>query len=76
MTFISGFFIVALFIYIALQVMYAFRKNRMHKKEAEFINSGTGPYGSGLSHGIVLNENGDGVKPDSRKSPAWYSRLV
>ena len=68
--------IVALTAYSGLQFMYALRKYKMRKKEKEFIESGTGPYGSGLSHGMVLNSENNGVEHDSRKSASWYSRLV
>tara|TARA_R110002072_G_scaffold265476_1_gene424372 strand:- start:1428 stop:1658 length:231 start_codon:yes stop_codon:yes gene_type:complete len=68
--------IAALTVYSGLQFMYALRKYKMRKKEKQFISSRTGPYGSGLSHGMVLNIDNNGVKHDSRKSATWYSRLV
>ena len=76
MTTIIWLSITVLAVYAGLQAMYGLRKYKMQKKEAEFIESGTGPYGSGLSHGMVLNDENDGVVADSRKSAAWYSRLV
>lgn len=48
----------------------------MHKKEDLLIELGSGPYGSGLCHGMVLNKEKNGVIRDSKKSSAWYSRLV
>ena len=69
--------IIAIFvIYASLQIMYAVRRFRMHKKEEALIESGNGPYGSGLCHGMVIDPEGKGVIRDSKKSPAWYSRLV
>jgi hypothetical protein len=56
--------------------MYIDRKRKMHKKETELIDSGNGPSGSGLCHGMILNENKNGVVSVSKKSTAWYIRLV
>ncbi|MFK5915344.1 MAG: hypothetical protein QM484_13315 [Woeseiaceae bacterium] len=66
----------ALFVYAALQVMYAYRKHQMLKKEEKLYESGDGPFGSALCHGMVLNTKKNGVEADSKKSSAWYSRLV
>lgn len=65
-----------LLIYIFFQFMYIDRKRKMHKKETELIDSGNGPSGSGLCHGMILNENKNGVVSVSKKSTAWYIRLV
>jgi len=64
------------FIYALLQIMYAFRKFKMHKKEKQLNKAGQYARGSGLSHGMVLNADKTGVIGDSRNSAAWYSRLV
>lgn len=66
----------ALFVYAALQVMYAYKKHQMLKNEQTLYRSGDGPFGSSLCHGMVLNSEKNGVKADSKKSSAWYSRLV
>ena len=66
----------ALSVYVCLQVMYMYRKYKMHRKEVEYLESGSGPFGSGLCHGMVLDPEKDGVLKDSKKSSAWYSRLV
>jgi len=66
----------ALSVYVCLQVMYMYRKHKMHKKEKELHESGSDPFGSGLCHGMVLNSEKNGVIRDKKKSPAWYSRLV
>lgn len=76
MTLIISIVVSALFAYAALQVMFAYKKHQMIKKEEKLYQSGNGPFGSGLCHGMVLNSNKNGVKPDSKKSSAWYSRLV
>lgn len=66
-----------LFIYVSIQVMYLLRKRSMHKKEKDLESLGIGPFGSGLCHGMVLNEKDPkAVIRDSKKSHAWYSRLV
>lgn len=76
MTLFISLIVSALSVYVGLQVMYMYRKHKMHKKEDEFLESGSGPFGSGLCHGMVLNPEKDGVINDSKKSAAWYSRLV
>ncbi len=76
MTLIISILVSALSVYIGLQFMYMVRKYKMHKREKELEESGSGPFGSGLCHGMVLNANKDGVTKDSKKSSTWYSRLV
>jgi len=66
----------ALSVYVGLQIMYIYRKRQMHKKENKLLASGSDPFGSGLCHGMVLNFKKNGVVKDSKKSAAWYSRLV
>lgn len=76
MTLFISIIVSALFAYAALQVMYAYKKHQMIKKQEKLYKSGDGPFGSSLCHGMVLNSKKNGVKADSRKSSAWYSRLV
>jgi len=76
MTTITLLLIVVAFVYACLQGMLAYRKYGMIKKDKEFRKSGSGPYGSGLCHGMVLNPDESGVIRDQKESPAWYSRLI
>ncbi len=76
MTLFISLIVSALSVYVCLQAMYMYRKYKMHRKEEKFLESGSGPFGSGLCHGIVLDPEKDGVLSDSKKSSAWYSRLV
>jgi hypothetical protein len=63
-------------VYMVLQVMYLLRKRKMHAREVQLKQVGSSPFGSGLCHGMVLNERKDGVISDHKKSSAWYSRLL
>ncbi len=66
----------ALLVFSGLQVMYFVRKLKMHTRESLLIQAGGHPSGSGVSHGMVLNEAKNGVVRDSKKSPSWYNRLI
>jgi hypothetical protein len=66
----------ALLVFAGLQIMYLIRKVKMHKKEARLHKAGSYPAGSGVSHGMVLNNDKNGVLRDWKKSPSWYSRLI
>lgn len=69
-------FISILAVYMGLQVMYWLRKRKMHARERKLTRVGSGPFGSGLCYGMVLNEEKNGVISDQKKSSAWYSRLL
>ncbi len=66
----------ALIVFIGVQMMLIIRKLKMHKKEKALKKAGINPYGSGLCHGMVLNNEKNGVLHDQKPSSAWYSRLV
>jgi len=62
--------------YAGLQGMLIYRKVKMHKKENQLKALGVNPYGSGLCHGMVINNKKNGVIRDQKPSSAWFSRLV
>jgi uncharacterized membrane protein YebE (DUF533 family) len=63
--------------YIAYKVALVKKSKNMHKKEEKMREFGVAPYGSGLCHGMVVDQNNKrAVKSDEKKSRAWYSRLA
>ena len=61
---------------ILLQCMYMHRKFMMHRSEKQLAAMGIVPRGAQLLHGMVLTEDGKGVRSVSAPNSSWYSRLL
>lgn len=61
---------------IAFYTALLLKSRKMKAREKELTQNGVTPYGSGLCHGIVLEESKRSVKHDWKKTNAWYGRLV
>ncbi|CUS47662.1 MAG: hypothetical protein HLUCCO02_08965 [Idiomarinaceae bacterium HL-53] len=64
-------------IFFVLNVALIAKGRSMRKRETELQRNGVTAYGSGLCHGMVIDrQDVNKVIPDSKKSQAWYARLV
>lgn len=69
--------IMAALVYIGFTLALYQKSKSMRRKEERMNELGIAPYGSGLCHGMVVDEtNKRAVKSDSKKSSAWYGRLA
>jgi hypothetical protein len=71
-----GTLVFGLIIYIIFNISLLRLKSKMLDRENELGRERVTPSGSGLCHGMKLNNTRKGVVKDSKKSSAWYSRLV
>lgn len=51
------------------------RKRMMKKREQQLRDEGVSPYGSSLSHGMYVDQNGN-INSDQKASLIWYKRLL
>jgi hypothetical protein len=65
------------FVYVMFHVAILRKSKKMHAREKELLANGVIPYGSGLCHGMVVDQDRpNAVIHDSKKSNSWYGRLV
>lgn len=72
------FFVVGcLAVYVGFQVALYKKSRAMKRREVELRENGVTPSGSGLCHGIVIDEsNKRRVKHDEKPSDSWFKRLA
>lgn len=64
-------------IFFAFNIALVMKGRSMKKREKELLKNGVIAYGSGLCHGMTIDRNNKNkVNHDSKKSQAWYTRLV